>query len=309
MELKWLEDFLSLCDSGNFGISSERRFVSQPAFSRRIKALENWVGAELIDRSGHPARPTDAGEKFRPIAQEIVRMAYQAQRDVRALAKDNEIKLRFSTLSTLAQFFMPAWLKGLKPYAEIESLSVRTDFVSIDDYMGGLEQGVVDFVICYQGQADAILADEQKYLSLQLAVESLVPVASPDSDGNPTWWLPSKPQGPIPYLHTDSALSLWPIKHHLEKRYGDLTFSPVCEASIATALKAMAIEGYGVAWLPQSIVVDDLANGRLVRAAGEADDIALDIKIFRHAHRTEPRVEKFWQVLLQRQGAPLRKVS
>lgn len=303
MELKWLEDFLALCDSGNFGVSSGLRSVSQPAFSRRIKALENWVGAELIDRSGHPVHPTDAGKKFKPVAQEMVRLAYQAQNDIRALNRDNAVKFRFSTLSTLAQFFIPAWIKELKPYIEIELLSVRTDFGSIDDYMSALEKGIVDFFICYQGQSETILTDDGKYKSLQLGVESLVPVVSPDSDGNPNWWLPSKPQGAIPYLHTDSTLSLWPIKDHLEKKYGDLTFSPVCEASVATALKAMSIEGYGVAWLPESIVADDLANGRLVRAAEENDDIAVDIKIFRNAHSIEPRMEKFWQVLLQREAS------
>lgn len=308
MELKWLEDFLSLCDSGNFGISSEQRSVSQPAFSRRIKALENWVGAELIDRNSHPVHPTDAGKVFKLVAQEIVRLAYQTRSDIKALNRSNEVKLRFSTLSTLAQFFMPAWLKKLKPYIEIESLSVRTDFGSIDDYLGALEKGVVDFFICYQDQSETNLTDDGKYLSLKLGIESLVPVVSPDSNGNPSWWLPSKPKGAIPYLHTDSALSLWPIKHHLEKKFGDLTFEPVYESSIATALKAMSIEGYGLAWLPQSIVVDDLASGRLVRAAEESDDIVVDIKIFRHALCSEPRVEKFWQVL-QQQETSLRNVS
>ncbi len=306
MELKWLEDFLALCDSGNFGASSKLRSVSQPAFSRRIKALENWVGAELINRKSHPVHPTDAGDALKPIAQEIVRLAYQTRTDIKALNKSNEVKLRFSTLSTLAQFFMPAWLKNLGPYIEVESFSVRTDFGSIDDYLGALEEGIVDFFICYQDQSETNLTDDGKYLTLKLGIESLVPVVSPDSDGNPRWWLPSKPQGGIPYLHTDSALSLWPIKLHLEKRFGDITFEPVYESSIATALKAMSIEGYGLAWLPKSIVVDDLENGRLVRAAEECDDIFVDIKIFRHAHNTEPRVERFWQVLL-RQEASLRQ--
>ncbi|HXQ40880.1 MAG TPA: LysR family transcriptional regulator, partial [Candidatus Udaeobacter sp.] len=51
MELKWLEDFLSLAETRNFSRSAELRFTTQPAFSRRIKALEEWVGATLFDRS------------------------------------------------------------------------------------------------------------------------------------------------------------------------------------------------------------------------------------------------------------------
>ena len=48
MELKWLEDFLSLCDTRNFSRLFSNVVVSpNPAFSRRIKTLENWVGARV----------------------------------------------------------------------------------------------------------------------------------------------------------------------------------------------------------------------------------------------------------------------
>ena len=94
---------------------------------------------------------------------------------------------------------------------------------------------------------------------------------------------------------------MWPIKHHLETLYGDLKFVPVYESSIATAIRAMIIEGYGVAWIPKSIVADDLANGRLKRAAPERDDILLHIEIYRYEQNSEPRTEKFWQAIqLQR---------
>ena len=72
MELKWLEDFLQLVETGNFSRAAERRFVTQPAFSRRIRALEAWLGAELVDRTSYPTKLTKAGEQFRERAAEIV---------------------------------------------------------------------------------------------------------------------------------------------------------------------------------------------------------------------------------------------
>ena len=44
METKWLEDFLSLTRTKNVSRSADERFVTQPAFSRRIKSLEVWAG-------------------------------------------------------------------------------------------------------------------------------------------------------------------------------------------------------------------------------------------------------------------------
>ena len=62
MELKWLEDFLSLARTGSFSRSAEERHVTQPAFSRRIKSLEIWVGVPLVDRSSYPTHLTPAGQ-------------------------------------------------------------------------------------------------------------------------------------------------------------------------------------------------------------------------------------------------------
>ena len=54
MDIKWLEDFLSLVQTRNFSRSAQERHVTQSALSRRIQALEAWVGADLVDRSTYP---------------------------------------------------------------------------------------------------------------------------------------------------------------------------------------------------------------------------------------------------------------
>lgn len=54
MNLSWLEDFLALAESGNFSRAAERRHMTQPAFSRRIRAFEDWLGVALFDRGSHP---------------------------------------------------------------------------------------------------------------------------------------------------------------------------------------------------------------------------------------------------------------
>jgi len=51
MDTKWLEDFISLAETGSFSRSAEMRHVTQPAFSRRIQSLESWLGTDLIDRT------------------------------------------------------------------------------------------------------------------------------------------------------------------------------------------------------------------------------------------------------------------
>lgn len=305
MELKWLEDYLSLCETGNFRLSSKNRCISQPAFSRRIKALENWLGTLLIDRSGQQIELTNAGLLFKPLALELVQLTYKSRNELKTQIEADEGRITFSTVSTLAQFFMPGWLKNLQSFIDIPSYSVRTDFRNVDDYLSGLEQGEVDFFISYDDPSGIIVNYTKKFQSLMLGSESLIPVVSPDKEGKPRYWLPSaKPGSTIPYLHTNAKPAQWPIKHHLDTQYRDLIFLPVYETSIATAVKAMVMEGYGVAWIPKSIVADDLASGALLRAAEERHDILLDIKIYRHKATTDAEAEKFWRVLNQSTDNP-----
>jgi DNA-binding transcriptional LysR family regulator len=72
MELAWLEDFLALADCLNFSRAAERRNMTQPAFSRRVRALEGWIGVPLFDRGSHRIALTPAGLQFEPVAQDIL---------------------------------------------------------------------------------------------------------------------------------------------------------------------------------------------------------------------------------------------
>jgi len=296
MELKWLEDFLSLCETGNFRVSSELRCVSQPAFSRRLKSLEEWVGAKLFDRSVVPAELTEAGKIFKPVAQEIARIAYQARSDI----KEKKEKIRFSTLTTLAQFFIPNWLNSLDFLSETESFSVRCGYGSIEQYLNALEEGKIDFFVGYEDPSGAIVNDTSKFCSMKLGQEILVAVVSPDKGGCPEYWLPTAKSGStIPYLHTYYNPRVWPIENYIEVRFRNLIFKPVYESSTAAAIREMVIKGFGVAWIPNSIIADDLANGTLVRAAGEEDDIKVDIVIYRYQRNSVPNTKQFWKNLLK----------
>ena len=73
MDTEWLKDFEVLCAQKNFSRAAEERNVSQPAFSRRIRSLEEEVGVRLINRQTLPLSPTPAGEVFLLHAQAMLR--------------------------------------------------------------------------------------------------------------------------------------------------------------------------------------------------------------------------------------------
>lgn len=56
MRSEWVEDILAILRAGSFSAAAELRHVSQPAFSRRVRLIEEHVAVELLDRSSRPAR-------------------------------------------------------------------------------------------------------------------------------------------------------------------------------------------------------------------------------------------------------------
>jgi len=301
METKWLEDFLVLSDLGSFRQAALQRNVSQPAFSRRIQALEAWMDAPLIDRSSQPSQLTAAGRLFLPVAQKIVDNVVAGKAAVQAQVKQEKEKIRFSTLSTIAQIFMPGWLKKLQPFIDADQFMVNTEHVGFSSHFSALEHNYVDFFIGYLDPKIALRHDESLFTSLLLGKESLIPVCSPDKNDQPRWWLPGKPKGPISCLHAFPDNSPWPIKFHMETKYRDLDFKSVYDSSTGTTLKAMAIEGFGMAWLPRTLVLNELETGQLMRAAEPEDDILVDIRIFRSLNNHELRVAKFWEALQEQE--------
>lgn len=72
MDFDQLETFLEVARLSSFSKAAERRFRTQPAISSQIRALEEEVGAKLLDRSGGKVAITAAGKIFQKYAEETL---------------------------------------------------------------------------------------------------------------------------------------------------------------------------------------------------------------------------------------------
>lgn len=100
MELRQLRYFLAVAEQRNFTRAAEATFVSQPALSQQIRALEREVGAPLFDRLSTGAELTVAGQALRGYAERVLREVENARVAVEEAAGVARGELSVSTVHT-----------------------------------------------------------------------------------------------------------------------------------------------------------------------------------------------------------------
>jgi len=302
MEIKWLEDFVTLADTSSFSRAAELRNVTQSAFSRRIKQLESWLGATLISRATMPAELTPAGRSFLPVAQEAIRTFYAAREALRPSHEPGLI--RFAALHTLTVTFFPQWLKALEAAGGAFSTSLLPDRGGIEANLDTLVGDEADFFLTYAHPEVPFHLDRGRFASLTVAHDRLVPLAAPrlviagseQAGRNLIDRAVSQPRLAVPYLSYGFNSFFGVALSRLFLRRPPFRRRTTHENAISAGLMNMAVTGAGICWLPESLARDEMEAGRLVPAsADEGWNLDLEIRLYRHAGSRNGRVEDLWR--------------
>lgn len=299
METKWLEDFVSLAETRSFSRSAQLRHVTQPAFSRRIQSLEAWAGTDLVDRSAYPTRLTPAGETLYGQALELLEALQHTRAMLRSHTAAGEDVIEFAVPHTLAFTFFPAWVSALRE--KFGPFKSRLIALNVHDAVVRLTEGSCDLLLAYHHAAHPFPLDAERYEMVSLGQESIAPYCRPDAQGQPLFLLPGRPDQPLPYLGYAPGAYLGQVVDFMLKQTGTaIHLDRVYETDMAEGLKAMALEGHGLAFLPHSAVRQELRAGRLVSAAPAALaglQITMDMRLYRENPRGRPGPKRTAQAL------------
>jgi DNA-binding transcriptional LysR family regulator len=294
MELSWLEDFLELARTGNFSRTADLRHLTQPAFSRRIRALEDWAGVSLFDRSSQPIVLTDAGQRFQPLARLLVQDIATAREEARQAGAASAATVRFAATHALSLIFFSEWLKKLEQRGPLGTVHLSSEGLPACESL--LIEGKVQFLLCHFHAAAPTQLPEDGFSHISVGDDALVPCATAlvaarwqDAGGLST--------APVPLLAYSVESGLGRIFRAVLAGSGAFQAPPLMTADLAGLLKAMCLDGRGIAWLPQSLVAADLAEGRLQQVGPPAWRIPLEIRLFRNSRTETPAAEAFWRVV------------
>ncbi len=306
MEIKWLEDFVTLADTSSFSRAAEMRNVTQPAFSRRIKQLEGWIGATLISRATMPAELTQAGRNFLPVAQEAIRALYSVRETLRPSHEAGLI--RFAALHTLTVTFFPRWLKALEKTGGAFSTSLIPDRGGIEANLDALVGDEADFFLTYAHPEVPFHLDRGKFASLTVAHDRLVPLVAPtvvvSGTAQPGRNLLDRaveqPRLAVPYLSYGFNSFFGVALSRLHLRRPPFRRRTTHENTISAGLMNMAVTGAGICWLPESLARDEIDAGRLVPASSdEGWNLDLEIRLYRNAVSRNRKVDDLWRIARQ----------
>jgi DNA-binding transcriptional LysR family regulator len=247
MELSWIDDFLALIETRNFTRAADMRHTTQPAFSRRIQRLEEWLGVKLFGRAANPVTLTLAGEEFDKRALRLREDILDTRRAVRSVTSHFAQTLRIFTTNTIATSFLPEWLAQNKfgNYSLVVASivgcleAVRQHRANIalvarfedDEAMDGLHPEVVG--------TDSLMLVAVAKIRPQIRLHK------------------NQLSGPLMVYAPGTAYGAQVAKT-LSRHGIRIGAEPLCESASAEALLAQVKAGLGAAWLPRLLFDKEL---------------------------------------------------
>lgn len=289
MDLRWVEDFLCLARMRSFSRAAEARYITQSAFSRRIRSLENWLGTPLVDRSLYPVTLTAAGEDFLDAAADIVRQIYEARADASQSRRKTDRTVTFAAQHSLSLDFFARWVETAE--ARVGSLDVRMVTSNYYNVMQSLREGESDFLLCFT-HPEISAASHNLFESRVLGHERFIPV-SPVVSGRARFRLPGSAEKPVPCLSYGPHTFLGKVVNLILERQPCFLESRY-ENAFSESLKSMALCGRGIVWLPENIARQDIAEGRLRPIGGVRWQESMEIRLFRRLGKASPLCEILW---------------
>jgi DNA-binding transcriptional LysR family regulator len=297
-EFIWLEDFLALARTGNFTRAAEDRHSSQPAFSRRIRALEEWIGAPLVDRSTQPARLTEVGEWFRSVAEELVAKAARLPGEAKQVLEASSGTLRIACTHALSFTFLPRWLRRLESVLTLGPVALTSDVLARCEAQ--MQEGKVHFVLAHAHPRVPGSLDGDAYVSAAIGEDRLIPVSKATPGGHPLHRIGKKrAKDGVPVLaYTEESGMGRIVRAVLGRRLEAVSAHAIFTAHLASVLRSMALDGRGVAWLPRTLVEEDLQAGTLIAAADADWNVDLEIRLYRQHDGVGRAADAFWEASL-----------
>lgn len=277
MDMQWLDDVLLLLEERNLTRAAARRNITQPAFSRRIRAFENWLEIGILERGKNnieisPALIENETEiraltaRLRELKSKIAN-ADQSSATITIAAQHAPIFSSFPSMAALAQKNLPSLKFRLRAGNQRESATLFL-------------RGDAEILLCYEGIDASPLPFDTVIRRTIWGKDRLVPVAG----GSLRYRVSNEERIPddTPAIVYPETSYFGEILRDKQRQFGAraYTANPFCESAFSSGIKEMVLKGLGIGWLPVSMANREIESGELVSLSNTYGSERLEIALY-----------------------------
>lgn len=280
MDIHVLELFCGIVESGSFSKAASAVYLTQPTVSGHIKKLEEEIGIRLLDRLGHRATPTKAGDLLYRYAKQILALRQEAQQALDELRGGLKGELVLGASSVPGGYLLPPFIGRFRAqYPDITVVLKVSDSKEIIEAVitGAYEVGAVG------AQFDDSRIEYQKF-----AEDEMVLVVPPTHPWASRRIVKANELSSQPFLIRERGSGTRKImeqaleQHHLSMS----AFRVIAEMGSNEAIRQAVKAGGGIAIISRLAVASDIKCRELTAIPVAGLKLTRPFYLITHRHRS-----------------------
>jgi DNA-binding transcriptional LysR family regulator len=306
MRLEWLEDICAVTETGSFTEAAERRHLTQSAFSRRIKSIEDYLGVPLFDRNHKPITLTstllDHNDRIAQIAQDLRHLISDLQLGEKRSSK----RVVLASLHSLTTSVTPSFIEKVQKHDSDIYISLRS--ANMDECFSLLLSRQADIAFVYLIPQNELLIDAANLQSTPVGMERFIPVIA---NTQKKYLTDQIKRGALPLIAYPSRVFLGKVMaRHIIPQLHDIKYvMPKAETALTLAALELAMLGIGVCWVPASLAKSRIEDGKLADLSDILPSCELCVTAVRVLGKMTPVATEVWERLQDWAGSQIENGS
>lgn len=294
MRLEWLDDILAVADTGSMIRAAERRFLTQSAFSRRLRMIEEQLGVELFDRSRKPAElrhsVLERCDEMRSLAESLRKLRSDLVR-----GDGEQTRIVIASQHAITTAIAPLLIQTITEAAHVD---IRLRSANREDCYALLLTRQADFMLYYSSERQPLVFDPDFIETRVLGGERLIPVFSSNEAGRLEAAL-ARHEVPVVLYPGDVFLGKV-LRDEIWPRFDLDMFKPHAETALTLAALQFALIGGALAWVPHSLAQPYLQKNELRDFSEKFGTTKLSLILSRIKGSRSSHAQEAWDIFISR---------
>ena len=304
MRIDWMDDLVALLDSGGVADAARLRNVTQPAFSRRIKVLEDVLGLQIIDRSVKPSGPSSVLRDHEP---ELRKLATEQRLLLSEMRQEQKTGVRQIVIASQHAITTSLGTQIINSVAKSTQTHIRLRSANRDECETLLIRRQAEIALIYRVKAEPVPQLPSFLTEAIIGSDTLIPVCGAAFAAE---LMSHANDGALRIIGypVDVFLGAAISRHVLPALEQSFQIDVITETGLSPAAMQLAQSGLGVAWVPSTLAHPALARGELLDLRSKLGAIEMDLVAQCWANTPNSATSEAWQRLVKAHPSPVQPV-